>query len=182
MRLDKIKKQVNEIEGWFGDGDMEIFHPYIEVLKPRDLLVEIGTYHGKSTLFFRLANPQIRILTVDICNQRGALRPQTKIPKAIDDKVLSQGGIFQVRGDSYEVVKGFNWDINFLFIDSYHTFADTYSTLSSWSRHVVPGGIIACHDYNAEFPGVMEAVAKYLKLNKKIKIISNKTETIFLKK
>jgi len=142
--------------------EMEVLYPYVEKLKPGSILVEIGTYHGKSTLFFRLANPNINILTIDVCDITG-MNPNyddgnIKIPEKIDDTVLEYGNIFQVKGNSHEVVKRFNWKIDFLFIDSLHSYKDTQDNLNEWGKYLKPDSYIGCHDFTTAFPDVLRAV------------------------
>lgn len=160
-------KDITKITGWFEQGDMDTIRPYVQSLPEKSLLVEIGTFHGKSSLFFRLLNPNIYILTNDICNQDGiGTQPNqvnigTIIPSRIDEEVLEEGNIFQVRGSSHEVVKTFNWPIDFLFIDSEHSYKDTLDTLNEWGKFVKSDHFIACHDYSTDFPGVIQAVKEY---------------------
>jgi cephalosporin hydroxylase len=152
--------ELNQIQGWFGDPEIDVLTPYVTGLT--GLLVEIGSFHGKSTLFFRLANPNIQILTIDVCNETGILKEHDDgtivIPDSIDKEVLAYGNIFQVKGNSHDVVKRFNWKIDFLFLDALHSYQDTLDGLNEWKRFIKPGHYIACHDYATAFPGVIHAV------------------------
>ncbi len=168
MTEEQLNK-LNSIQGWFSQSEMSSLGPYVEQLPENALLVEIGTFHGKSTLFWRYTNPNIRILTNDICNQDGIgtqenqIHLGTIIPKQIDQAVLEEGNIFQVRGSSHTIVPTFTWPIDFLFIDSEHSYKDTLDTLNEWGKYVKPGHFIACHDYNENaFPGVVQAVKEYM--------------------
>jgi predicted O-methyltransferase YrrM len=160
---ESILKEVDKIEGWFDAGQMQFAFPYISQLAPGSLLVELGSYHGRSTLFFRLANPLIKILTIDVCKQYDV---KETIPESIDKEVLEKGNIFQVAGDSLEVVKRFNWSIDFLFIDTRHTYEDTKKSIELWAPFVKNGGYILFHDYNEGFDGVRVAVNEWLQNNK----------------
>jgi predicted O-methyltransferase YrrM len=51
-----------------------------------------------------------------------------------------------VAGDSVEVGKAWGRMIDFLFIDSAHTYDATYKELMIWLPYVKQGGIIAMHD------------------------------------
>jgi hypothetical protein len=171
--------KIQSITGWFSTPEMNVLYPFVVALPKNSLLVEIGTFHGKSTLFWRFTNPDIKILTIDICNQKGFgseavnITEGIVIPKHIDQEVLDEGNIFQVRGSSHEVVKTFNWDIDFLFIDSLHTYEDTRDNIIEWGSHVKPDHFIVFHDYSSGFPGVIKAVNEYLADNKEAKLISN---------
>jgi cephalosporin hydroxylase len=160
--------KLNKITGWFSVEEMNTLIPYVYQLPENALLVEIGTYHGKSTLFWRFINPNIRILTNDICSQEGLGTQEnqttigTVIPDRIDPEVLEEGNIFQVRGSSHDVVKTFNWDIDLLFIDSEHSYKDTIDTLNGWGKFVKKHHYIICHDYTPQFQGVIDAVEEYV--------------------
>lgn len=169
MNIDEIIKKADEIEGWFSEYEMRLLYPHIQALKPGSLLVELGTYYGKSTRFFRLANKDIRIITIDVCKQYPV---QVKIPEAIDPRVLAEGNILQIAGDSHEIVKGFNLDIDFLFIDTRHTYEDTIQNLVEWGKYAKK--YIACHDYHEGFKGVQQAVDEYLQNNKKLSLVDLK--------
>lgn len=73
--MDKIIQDIDakaqKIQGWFGANEVRLLYPIISALPENALFVEIGTFHGRSTLCWRLINPKIRILTNDICNQDG---------------------------------------------------------------------------------------------------------------
>ena len=160
---------VNDVQGWFGEGEMNCLRPYVQAIPEKGLLVEIGTFHGKSTLFFHQTNPNIYVLTNDICSQEGIGTQEnqtsigTIIPEHIDYAVVNEGNIFQVRGSSHDVVKTFNWPIDFLFIDSKHSHTDTLDTLNEWARFVKPGHYIGMHDYGTAFPGVESGIREYMK-------------------
>ena len=163
--------QINDIQGWFGEPEISVLTPYVKDLT--GLLVEIGSFHGKSTLFFRLANPNIQILTIDVCNETGILKEHDDgtivIPDSIDKAVLDQGNIFQVKGNSHDVVKRFNWSIDFMFLDALHSYQDTLDSLNEWKVFIKPGHFIACHDYSTAFSGVIQAVK-----DSKLKIVEER--------
>jgi predicted O-methyltransferase YrrM len=174
----EIAEKAKNVPGWFSELEVGILYPYISVLPENALFVEIGTYHGRSTLCWRLINPKIRILTNDICNQDGIgtqenqIKLGTIIPKQIDTTVLAEGNIFQVRGSSHDVVKTFNWPIDFLFIDSEHGYKDTIDTLNEWGKFVKPGHYIACHDYDPNgWPGVVNGIADYIKTHPNVNLM-----------
>ena len=185
MQINEIVTQVDKVEGWFTKEDMEFLYPYISQLPIGALLVEIGTFNGRSTFYFRLSHSNIKILTIDICSKSGLYgkfdNQNIKIPHKINNTVLGTGNIFQAIGDSHEIVKGFNWPIDFLFIDSIHTYKDTLDNLNEWGKFVRSHGLIACHDYSrASFPEVVEAVDNYLKNTPNVTRIAQGGATILL--
>lgn len=56
-----------------------------------------------------------------------------------------------VRADSAEVAKVWTWGIGLLFIDGGHTRQDLEADFEGFGPRVVPGGVIAIHDYTDHF-------------------------------
>ncbi len=161
MNMNEIYAKVNEVYGWFSREQCETLLPFITSIK-NGLLFEIGTYHGRSTLFFRLANPSLNILTIDLGKKTWtSLAP---VSERIDEEVLRWGGIFQVRGDSKEIIKTFSMMIDFLFIDGAHEREPLMQDLA-WTKFVRDGGFVAFHDYGGANVDVKPTVDKWLKDN-----------------
>jgi len=145
MSLTQIIEKVNKVKGHFRDDQMTFLYPFVKRLNPKGLLVEIGTYRGKSAKFYSLANPEIKILTIDLVFFKHPRHESEGV--YIDEKVLKNGNIFQVKGDSPEIAKRFNWKIDFLFIDGDHKYSVVKKDITGWAPHVKVGGYIAFHDY-----------------------------------
>ena len=60
-------------------------------------------------------------------------------------------------GFSYDVVKIWDRPIHLLFIDGSHEYEDVLADFEGFYPHVVPGGIVAFHDYDNTCPGVQKA-------------------------
>jgi len=70
-----------------------------------------------------------------------------------------------ITGDGLEVVKTWDKKIDFLFIDTIHTYEQTKGELDTWSIFVRKGGIIAIHDTTGllgQFPGCRIALDEFL--------------------
>ena len=153
MNIDEILKIVAPVQGWFSDGQMRFIEDIIRVLPSGGLLVELGTNHGRSCLYWRLVNPNINILTIDPCVPYHAMTP----PEHIDDAILAWGNIFQVRQPSQEVIKGFNWQIDCLFVDGDHRYEAAKADIVQWTAKVKSGCPIIVHDYDPAHADVMRA-------------------------
>lgn len=163
--LTEIFEQIDKIEGWFNLGQCGVAYPILQQLPTKPVIVELGTYLGRSTAFFALSRPDALVLTIDICKQYDC---KVKIPDGISPEALKAGNIVQIAGDSNEVVKRFNWPIDLLFIDSRHTYEDCKKDIEAWTPFVKPGGFVMFHDYIKDtpeypgFPGVVKAVDEWM--------------------
>lgn len=176
--LTNIYQRVNPIKGWFSNAQMDVLYPYVQSLPKDALLLELGTYRGKSTLFFRLANPDIKIITIDLFEPyEGSMKPQpdgtrkSNNVQEIDPTVLAEGNIFSIKGDNKEVVKGLNMEVDFLFIDSDHSYPNVKADIENYTPFVKEGCIVAFHDYDPGHPDVPKAIDEWMVNNREFKQI-----------
>jgi len=179
MSINQIIKEALKVEGWFRDDQMRLLYPFVKNLDIDGLLVEIGTYHGRSTRFFSSANPKIKILTIDLIDF-------IEVPEytgcIIDRAVLKKGNIFQVIGDSSKLAKSFNWQIDFLFIDGCHLYKYIQKDINSWTPYIVLNGYVAFHDYRHSHSGVVKVVNNWIKNNKKFVEVSHNVNIFIAKR
>ena len=62
-----------------------------------------------------------------------------------------------------EVAKTWSKPIHLLFIDGSHRYEDVLADFAGFFPGVVPGGIVACHDVNGDWPGVYRAWHEVIK-------------------
>ena len=55
-----------------------------------------------------------------------------------------------------------DFSLDFVFIDAEHTYKDTVELLRLYLPKLKTGGVLAGHDYNRRWPGVIQAVAEVL--------------------
>jgi predicted O-methyltransferase YrrM len=149
MQLREILEQVEKIPGWFYPDQMEFLYPYAQ--KARNIF-EIGTYAGKSTLFWALCNPEASIVTTDTCI--GV--PSNGITGlSILPCVVGVGKIIALKEDSHELVKRYNQPIDLIFVDGGHKYADVCQDITDWLPKVK--GIMVVHDYMDVWPEIKQA-------------------------
>lgn len=165
MSLNEIYNQIDHIRGWFSYQQAGVLFPYVFNLPTNNCLVEISTFHGRSTKFFSLVNPFIKIYTIDLM-----VLPEgnKEVPSKIDDGVLKDSKITQLIGDSSEIVKTFDEKINFLFIDGDHRYEGVRKDIDNWLPKVsrATNCYVAFHDYEETHKGVMRAVDETKQLQK----------------
>lgn len=116
-------------------------------------ILEIGTNVGTSTVALALGQ-QIRgsgrkVHTVDM-----ARHPQLAANLA---EAGVAGQVEVIVSTSGEVARTWSEPLELLWIDGDHSYRGCLADIESFSRHVVPGGLIALHDY-ADRMGVPRAV------------------------
>jgi predicted O-methyltransferase YrrM len=158
----RVRPLINQIPGLlYGDEDKWLFRT-ARSLPDSANLVEVGSYKGRSTccLAFGCQGSKKRVFAVDSFNgnewdfnERGFFQ---EFWQNIERCSLSQY-VEAVVGLSSEVAKTWNKPIHFLFIDGSHRYEDVLVDFAGFSPHVVAGGIVAFHDVNEYWPGVLKA-------------------------
>ena len=160
MKLATIIDECQKVMGWFTPDQMRAFYPLVKDLK--GTLVEIGTYHGKSTKFWRLAS-KLKITTIDIIDD-----PAPPIWFAgyvagvkIDPEIEALGNIKVIQKDNREVVKKWKKPIDVLFIDGDERHDSIYGDMEAWWPFVKSGGMMFIHNYYTGNQETMRAVDEW---------------------
>jgi hypothetical protein len=162
------------IFGWF-DYE-EIYHHAISVLPNESKIVELGCWKGKSSSFLLVeAKNSNKFFQIHLCDtfegseehyDLESVHYAEDIDKVFDEfkNNVSKADYPYVvhKMDSIELSNKFEDNsIDFLFIDTDHTYEHVSKELKAWYRKVKKGGIIAGHDYNSSGGGVVEAVDEF---------------------
>ncbi|MCB9267667.1 MAG: glycosyltransferase [Lewinellaceae bacterium] len=169
-------KKIQKIEGWLNDQEANLLVTstlnMFRHLPPPYNIVEIGSYHGKSTILFgSLAKelcPRAKVFAIDPHDGKlGAAGQglQTFPPSYEKFKAnIENAGLAEfveiIRDHSYNV----KWEkpVSFLFIDGLHDYANVARDFGHFSKWVRLGGYVAFHDYADYFPGVVTFVDELL--------------------
>lgn len=154
-----------EISGFMMDAEaVELFQIVREIEIERPVLVEIGSWVGKSTVIIGSAlgkKRQARLFCIDPFDgtggtDRDAARYRQEMAgmhnsllatfKANITNAGLSARVSPVPGFSNEVVKTWSEPIDFLFIDANHDHDAVRRDFLDWSPFVKPGGVIALHD------------------------------------
>lgn len=171
-----LLESIREIEGWLGEKEadllMSITLKSCTSLPVPHRIVEIGSFHGKSTVLMgavaRAYFPEARVYAID---------PHEGMLGAVDQGIeqvqpslenfqhnIKRAGLTDtvvlIKDYSYRVL----WEepISLLFIDGLHDYPNVARDFYKFSPYVVPGGLIAFHDYADYYPGVMALVNEVL--------------------
>lgn len=174
--FEDIKKFINGIEGWLSDREGEFLYYTAKNCEGKGVIVEIGSWKGKSTIFIgkgALAGKRIKVYAID---------PHTGSPENIkvlgkvwtyDDfkKNIENAGlndiVIPIVKTSEEAAKNFTDPVEFIFIDGVHEYEMVKQDFELWFPKLIDGGIIAIHDTVA--PGPKKVVKKYIYKSKYFK-------------
>ena len=169
-------KRLGKIEGWLSDNEARLLIEFTQKICAKawgdNNIVEIGSYHGKSTVLFgsimKSYNSPGKVYAIDTHDGKlGAVDQGLKsyppsygmLKKNIADATLSN--IVEIIKDKAVNVK---WDrqLALLFIDGLHDYRNVTADFNHFSEWVKPGGYVAFHDYADYYPGVLRFVDELL--------------------
>lgn len=156
------------IPNWFDYHD--VYRHMVLRAKPNSLFVEIGVWKGGSTAFMGVeifnSNKNIEFHAIDTflgSKEHGDIENFFEEAKNNLTPILEKKLVKLIQGHSHSVVNEYaDNSIDFLFIDGSHEYEDVKKDLLLWLPKVKPGGIIAGHDYDPAWKGVVQAVDEVL--------------------
>ena len=154
-----LRRRLDALPGWLSYEEGETLYDLALACTGRGVIVEIGSWKGKSTTCLGLgsrAGSRVRIFAVDRHTDGTFPEWEANVAAAgIEDLVTP------LKGLSQEVVHEFSEDIELLFIDGAHTYDLVLEDWEGWVPMVVPGGVVAMHDTTG-FPGVKRVAEERL--------------------
>jgi predicted O-methyltransferase YrrM len=167
VRIDPdIKKIADDAKGFMPPDEAEALWDAAWAVAPHGLILEVGTYCGKSATWFGAAAKERGGHVVTIDHHRGSeenqagwehhdaelVDPATGLmdtlpffrrqmyAAGLDDTVTA------VIGKSTDVAAFWSTPLALLFIDGGHAEEHAQNDYSSWARFVAPQGVLAIHD------------------------------------
>lgn len=158
-----IEHFYEQIEGRFTWPD---FYSWLAREVPGNAdIVEVGTFAGQSAAY----------LGVELILSREGFEPED-LPRLDLVDIFDAAGIRATRQrlapiagvlgtvhgcGSVEAAKAYaDATLDAVFIDADHAYASVRADIDAWLPKVRPGGIIAGHDFCADYPGVVRAVTE----------------------
>jgi Methyltransferase domain len=136
--------------GAFSTLDMAVLIPEVEKLKPGQVYLEIGVNLGKSLSIARMvAKKGVRVLGID-------LRENPDVKGA--EFLWTSSGFASSHWDDTK--------IDVLFIDGDHTYEGCKTDIDGFYPYMAKHGVMLFHDCDRSSPGVVQAVAEFVKKNK----------------
>jgi len=161
MRFNEVWPKIENIPGWMSEPDMRFLYNTAKTAKPRGVIVEIGSFKGRSTISLALGsmegNKQF-VYAIDKFAEFTTEQHKTLYPNFFDDfkRNVTNAGVKDIvkpiQMTSAEASMSWSDPISFLFIDGDHAYESVKQDFSLWARHIVIGGILAFHDTRS-WPG-----------------------------
>lgn len=163
---------IRHVPGWFTYDDACHFTLALRLQTASGLrgdILEIGSYHGRSTVFLAQGLQPGETLTVCDPFQLGEVyvgRP----PTAADLRRHLVDALDDVDEGALEIIEAYSTDLElapdrrfrFVHVDGSHERADVHHDLELALRHLAPGGLIVCDDHDhPQWPGVTEAIEQF---------------------
>ncbi|HEY0456739.1 MAG TPA: FkbM family methyltransferase, partial [Verrucomicrobiae bacterium] len=168
---ESIRAQVEAVPGFLCPGQEEYLFNKVRSLPENAIIVEIGSFKGRSTVAMGLAcvGTRRRIFCIDTWDREDWEGTSKHFPaegtfavwqKNVRDNNLSDY-VTPLQGRSHNILS--RWDelsggkeIDFIFIDGSHELAEVHRDFDLAYPLVKPGGWLALHDVVAEWPGPLQ--------------------------
>jgi MMP 1-O-methyltransferase len=150
MSITELRKRLDDLPGWLTAEEGETLYRLAKACTGRGVIVEIGSWRGKSTTCLGLgskAGNRVPVFAVD---------PHSEHTFGDFSRNMEEAGLTDlvtpVPGRSQELAEGFDEPIELLFIDGAHQYELVNEDFDRWVPKVVEGGVVAMHD-TTWFPG-----------------------------
>jgi predicted O-methyltransferase YrrM len=148
----EVERLVEPIRGWLGPQEGRLLYELAAAADPAGRIVEIGSWHGRSTIWLAAgaaAGRGARVLAVD--PHRGtSLREEGEDTEPLLRANLERAGVaagVDVRvGTSAEAAADFDAAVSLLWIDGDHSYASARQDVELWEPYLVPRAAVALHD------------------------------------
>lgn len=139
----QLIRKSDHIKTWTGDGELAYI---MEEATKANLIIEIGTWLGRSAKVMLDANPNTLLTCVDPGIVDFIFETAAYFLK---DQIVS-GHCSMIKKYSHEAAVDLSHllgKIDMVWIDGNHAFEYVYQDLKTWIPFVRPGGLICGHDY-----------------------------------
>ncbi len=158
----KLEKLVARIPGWLSTREARFLANAVkQTERLSGEIVELGSFCGKSTICLAQSNGKVYAIDPhegDTGEEK--YFPTYKMLKANLKKANVASKVEPIVKTSQAAAKTWKKRIRMLFIDALHDEKNALRDFELWSRHVVPGGIIAIHDSFRKWSGSEKVALK----------------------
>ena len=145
MDFEEVYREVEDIGGWMSEEDCRVL--FDEASRVRGMIVEIGSYKGKSTKTLALASPESWIIAIDPYPKN--YYEETDMEKVKKEFLSNTKGLNITLIQKFSATVGKAWEdkIDLLHIDGNHSYRSVKGDIELFVPHVKKGGVVLFHDY-----------------------------------
>lgn len=174
QRIKEIIALTKPIGGWLSAQEGVFLFKLASRLPAGAVIVEIGSYKGKSTIWLAsgISNqPESLVYAIDphkgSSERKGEYGKINTLPEFMNNvKKAGLGNFVQpIACESEKAAKSFDKKIDLLFIDGSHTFEAAKNDFVLWSQRLKPDGWVVMHDATV-LSGPWKVAKKYIFLSR----------------
>ena len=155
---DEALAAVADVDGWMSPDQAKRLYDAAAGTHAGDLIVEIGSFRGRSTIVLASASPaEVPVVAIDphAGNDRGPQELEGYAAEAATDHDIFNANLAiagvtdrvrHIRSFSDAAHDAVEGHIAVLYIDGAHRFAPARTDIRDWGRRVAPGGTLLIHD------------------------------------
>jgi predicted O-methyltransferase YrrM len=152
---EEVFSKVENILGWMGNADCYTLIDYARIIK-HGLILEIGTYAGRSAYLFALASPSSTVVTIDPYLKSF---PKSSEASIMFKKEMAGNRIVQIKNSSSVAASTWVAPIDLLHIDGSHEYSRVEEDIRLYSPFVKSGHYVLLHDAVSDYArGINRAV------------------------
>lgn len=171
LKFDDIWPAIDGVKGYLVPGQERWLYDAVRNLPKDAVIVEIGSYMGRSTtaMGFACSGTERHIYAIDTFagNDSDFIKGKNNVDWDGGDYLstfknnLLKNDLLQyvtpMQGTSSAISESWNKSIDFLFVDGSHEYEDVVSDFEKFFPWLKPGGLIAFHDVQPEWKGPSRA-------------------------
>jgi MMP 1-O-methyltransferase len=162
-----VEEITRDVEGWFGPFEGRLLYRLASLADPAGYIVEIGSWHGKSTIWLAAgarAGRGARVVAIDP-HAGTHLRAERETTEHVMRANLARAGLEDqvdvVVDTSEHAVAGWSQPVSLLWIDGDHEYESVKRDLEQWHPFLLPDAAVALHD-TFVWPGPERVVRELL--------------------
>jgi len=171
-KLRKIKGNEDNFGGWITTRDRAFLVEFLQKINIENpVLLEIGTFFGGTSTIFLTILDDCKLIAIDNWSE-GPFEPFSSLKEGFLFKMdcfIKQGRVEIIDGDSREIGKRWDREVDMLYIDGDHSYQAARSDIDNFTPWVKKGGYVFVDDYDLD--SVRRAVDERLTTNNKFTLV-----------